>query len=347
MKWRFAAPIAIGVLLLPQAALAQGALIVPNSDGSAPSTTSVAPLIRPGDDDGPTTTPNPLFRMGDDEGAESSTSSEPTTESELPERGGGEQEQEPLTANFVETHFEDRGTHRYLDATCNLGQHLNEYREEFGKDPQECKPGETVQRQAPEPEGQEQVDDDVSSRTSEEAPAPEEVTPTEEAPETTTEQAPPPAPAAPAAPPAAPPAPSGPPAGATSESPAPEENGEDATEAIKQAASDARATISDYLAVNQGTIKPEDGEMFAALYLLAQTDGTDAAGVAAEAGDHGDTVLEFESSNAEAIPDWKQRMDLDKQLSGVGEWGEKSGVDSAAALEGSYNAMKAIINGGN
>ena len=355
MKRRFAASLAIGALLLPQTALAQGALIIPNEDGSSPTTTSIAPLIRPGDDDGPSTSVAPLIRMGEDgEEGETGEEAEATSESQEPSSSA---EQEPLTADFVESHFEDRGTHRYLDATCNLGQFLNEYKAEFGKDPQECTPGDTVEQQAPQTGEQgDPVDDDVSSATSEEAAPPvadttpespelTEETTTEappEAPEPTTET--PPAtesPAPPAAPPVTPDTTQAPPSTTTPE------NGGDATESISKAAADARTVIAEYLAVNQGTIKPEDGEMFTSLFLLAQTDDSDVSMLAEEAGEHGDTVEEFANSNADAIPDWKQRMDLDVQLSQVGTWGEGIGVNSASALQESYDAMKAAINGGN
>lgn len=362
MKRRFAASLAIGALLLPQTALAQGALIIPDEGGSSPTTTSIAPLIRPGDDSGPSTSVAPLIRMGED-GEEGETGEETETTSSESQEPSSSAEQEPLTADFVESRFEDRGTHRYLDATCNLGQFLNEYRAEFGKDPKECTPGETVEQQAPETsEQRDQVDDDVSSSTSEEAAPPvtdtttESSDPTEEttpeappATETTTE-APEPATETPsatenAAPPAAPPvSPSTTQAPPSTTTP---ENGGDATESIRKAAADARAVITEYLAVNQGTINPEDGEMFTSLFLLAQTDGSDVSVLAEEAGEHGDTVEEFANSNADSIPDWKQRMDLDAQLSQVGTWGEGIGVNSASALQESYDAMKAAIDGGN
>ena len=355
MKRRFAASLAIGALLLPQTALAQGALIIPNEDGSSPTTTSVAPLIRPGDDDGPSTSVAPLIRMGEDgEEGETGEDTETTSESQEPSSSA---EQEPLTADFVESHFEDRGTHRYLDATCNLGQFLNEYKAEFGKDPQECTPGETLEQQAPQTDEQgDPVDDDVSSSTSEEAapPAAETTPESPELTEETTTEAPPEAPepttetpsvtedaTPPAAPPASPNTTQAPPSTTTPE------NGGDATESISRAAADARAVIAEYLAVNQGTINPEDGEMFTSLFLLAQTDDSDVSVLAEEAGEHGDTVEEFANSNADAIPDWKQRMDLDVQLSEVGTWGEGIGVNSASALQESYDAMKAAINGGN
>lgn len=363
MKRRFAASLAIGALLLPQTALAQGALIIPNEDGSSPTTTSIAPLIRPGDDDGPSTSVAPLIRMGED-GEEGETSEEAeTTSSESPKEPSSSAEQEPLTADFVESHFEDRGTHRYLDATCDLGQFLNEYKAEFGKDPQECTPGATVEQQAPQTgEQRDPVDDDVSSSTSEEAAPPvadtatESSDPTEEnAPEAppateTTTESPEPATETPpatenAAPPAAPPvSPSTTQAPPSTTTP---ENGGDVTESISKAAADARTVIAEYLAVNQGTINPEDGEMFTSLFLLAQTDGSDVSVLAEEAGEHGDTVEEFANSNADSIPDWKQRMDLDAQLSQVGTWGEGVGVNSASALQESYDAMKAAIDGGN
>lgn len=341
MKRRFAASLAIGALLLPQTALAQGTLIIPNEDGSSPTTTSVAPLIRPGDDDGPSTSVAPLIRMGED-GEEGETGEETETTSSESQEPSSSAEQEPLTADFVESRFEDRGTHRYLDATCNLGQFLNEYKAEFGKDPQECTPGETVEQQAPQTsEQRDPVDDDVSSSTSEEEAPPVTET-TTESPEPTTETPPATENAAPpAAPPVSPSTTQAPPSTTTPE------NGGDATESISKAAADARTVIAEYLAVNQGTINPEDGEMFTSLFLLAQTDGNDVSVLAEEAGEHGDTVEEFASSNADSIPDWKQRMDLDAQLSQVGTWGEGVGVNSASALQESYDAMKAAIDGGN
>lgn len=341
MKRRFAASLAIGALLLPQTALAQGTLIIPNEDGSSPTTTSVAPLIRPGDDDGPSTSVAPLIRMGED-GEEGETGEETETTSSESQEPSSSAEQEPLTADFVESRFEDRGTHRYLDATCNLGQFLNEYKAEFGKDPQECTPGETVEQQAPQTsEQRDPVDDDVSSSTSEEEAPPVTET-TTESPEPTTETPPATENAAPpAAPPVSPSTTQAPPSTTTPE------NGGDATESISKAAADARTVIAEYLAVNQGTINPEDGEMFTSLFLLAQTDGSDVSVLAEEAGEHGDTVEEFANSNADSIPDWKQRMDLDAQLSQVGTWGEGVGVNSASALQESYDAMKAAIDGGN
>lgn len=341
MKRRFAASLAIGALLLPQTALAQGTLIIPNEDGSSPTTTSVAPLIRPGDDDGPSTSVAPLIRMGED-GEEGETGEETETTSSESQEPSSSAEQEPLTADFVESRFEDRGTHRYLDATCNLGQFLNEYKAEFGKDPQECTPGETVEQQAPQTgEQRDPVDDDVPSSTSEEEAPPvtetttESLEPTTETPPATENAAPP------AAPPVSPSTTQAPPSTTTPE------NGGDATESISKAAADARTVIAEYLAVNQGTINPEDGEMFTSLFLLAQTDGSDVPVLAEEAGEHGDTVEEFANSNADSIPDWKQRMDLDAQLSQVGTWGEGVGVNSASALQESYDAMKAAIDGGN
>lgn len=341
MKRRFAASLAIGALLLPQTALAQGTLIIPNEDGSSPTTTSVAPLIRPGDDDGPSTSVAPLIRMGED-GEEGETGEETETTSSESQEPSSSAEQEPLTADFVESRFEDRGTHRYLDATCNLGQFLNEYKAEFGKDPQECTPGETVEQQAPQTsEQRDPVDDDVPSSTSEEEAPPVTET-TTESPEPTTETPPATENAAPpAAPPVSPSTTQAPPSTTTPE------NGGDATESISKAAADARTVIAEYLAVNQGTINPEDGEMFTSLFLLAQTDGSDVPVLAEEAGEHGDTVEEFANSNADSIPDWKQRMDLDAQLSQVGTWGEGVGVNSASALQESYDAMKAAIDGGN
>ena len=334
------------------APLASAELVVPRDDGTMETTGAVSPSEAPGTGggraaDGPVTggtlsggreaRPVSPFESADDgesgaetpatDGATTETTTLGTDEADAP--GAQGPRGDAVTADFVETAMQDRGDHRFLDATCGMVQYVDGYEEVFGKAPQSpaCEEGAATAPKAAEttpatPASTEPTAPKPTETATSETPKPTE-TATSETPKPT-ETTPKPAPAAPAAP--ADPAPAAPAPGAD----AAEESKKQEVTLLAQRASSQAAEVLQALAYDDTVdpSTPEVSERLSALWLTSTLGGADAPTI-----EGGSRAAVWLRGNTNAFSQKKSSLDLVKALDGADAWmasSPDSGVKAAA-----------------
>ena len=283
------------------------------------------------------------------DGATTETTTLGTDEADAP--GAQGPRGDAVTADFVETAMQDRGDHRFLDATCGMVQYVDGYEEVFGKAPQSpaCeegaatapkaaettpatpasteptapKPTETAPSETPKPTETAPSETPKPTETApSETPKPTETTPSETP--KPTETTPKPAPAAPAAP--ADPAPAAPAPGAD----AAEESKKQEVTLLAQRASSQAAEVLQALAYDDTVdpSTPEVSERLSALWLTSTLGGADAPTI-----EGGSRAAVWLRGNTNAFSQKKSSLDLVKALDGADAWmasSPDSGVKAAA-----------------